>query len=100
MKAGRRQWAGLALRRHLVESQGVWDQPYLETCCRAALHRLHLCGTAGRPVGLVDDPCLVRLSAMGLCLKGPDGRFAITPDGTRRHADEILNQSAGSIRGA
>jgi len=74
----------------------MWDQPYLETCCRAALHRLHLSGAAGRPSGVADDPCLVRLTAMGLCLKRPDGRFAITPDGAARHAGEILRQSAGT----
>jgi hypothetical protein len=73
----------------------MWDQPYLETCCRAALHRLYLGGAAGRPSGVADDPCLVRLMAMGLCLKRPDGRFAITLEGTARHANEILGQSTG-----
>ncbi|MFL5287870.1 MAG: hypothetical protein ACJ8AW_44615 [Rhodopila sp.] len=73
----------------------MWNQPYLETCCRAALHRLHLCGITGRPAGLADDPCLARLMAMGLCLKRPDGRFAITPEGTARHATEIRRALAG-----
>jgi hypothetical protein len=72
----------------------MWIQPYLETCCRAALHRLHLCGAAGRPAGLADDPCLGRLTAMGLCRKRPDGRFVITPEGTARHATEILGTAA------
>ena len=44
----------------------VWNQPYLETCCRAALHRLYLSGPAGRPAGQMDEPCQYRLEAMGL----------------------------------
>jgi hypothetical protein len=74
----------------------MWKQPYLETCCRAALHRLHLCGAAGRPAGLADDPCLGRLTAMGLCRKRPDGRFVITPEGSARHATEILGEILGT----
>nr|WP_294505432.1 hypothetical protein [uncultured Rhodopila sp.] len=75
----------------------MWDQPYLETCCRSALHRLHLCGAAGRPAGLADDPCLIRLTDIGLCRRRPDGRFGITPEGTRRHAAEILNLRASGL---
>jgi hypothetical protein len=68
----------------------MWSQPYLETCCRAAMHRLHLCGDIGRPSGLADDPCLRRLSDMGLCHRREDGRFAITEAGQQRHAMEVM----------
>jgi hypothetical protein len=68
----------------------MWNQPYLETCCRAALHRLYLCGETGRPPGLMDGPCLERLSGMGLCGPKDGGRYAITAAGSRRHADEVL----------
>jgi hypothetical protein len=78
----------------------MWDQPYLETCCRSALHRLHLCGATGRPAGLADDPCLTRLATMGFCSQQADGRFVIGPDGTRRHADEILRVSGTNRRRA
>jgi len=67
----------------------MWDQPYLETCCRSALHRLLLCGDPGRPAGLKDGPCLERLSAMGLAQMRPDGRFEATEAGKARHALEI-----------
>ena len=70
----------------------MWDQPYLETCCRAALHRLHLAGLAGRPADLLDGGCLVRLAGMDLCHQRADGRFAITPDGRQRHAKEVLKR--------
>jgi hypothetical protein len=68
----------------------VWNQPYLETCCRAALHRLHLSGALGRPPGLLDQPCLTRLVEMDLCRVGPDGRFTLSPTGQQRHASEVL----------
>ena len=73
----------------------MWSQPYLETCCRAALHRLHLCADMGRPSGLADDPCLRRLSDMGLCHHQADGRFAITAVGQQRHATEVLRLPGG-----
>ena len=72
----------------------MWSQPYLETCCRAALHRLHLCAELGRPGGLADDPCLQRLSDMGLCRRRDDGRFEITGTGRQRHATEVLRLPA------
>jgi hypothetical protein len=72
----------------------MWDEPYLETCCRSALHRLVLCGEAGRPPGLKDGPCLDRLSGMGLARRRPDGRFAITDEGRERHGAEIARPSA------
>ncbi|HVY16153.1 MAG TPA: hypothetical protein VHB27_13090 [Rhodopila sp.] len=74
----------------------MWDQPYLETCCRAALHRLYLSGRSGRPAGQADDACLKRLAGMGLTTVDSDGRFRLTPDGDRRHAQEI---QAPAMRG-
>jgi hypothetical protein len=68
----------------------MWSQPYLETCCRSALHRVHLCSEQGRPAGLADDPCLQRLREMGLCHQRDDGRFEITRAGQQRHATEVL----------
>jgi hypothetical protein len=71
----------------------MWNQPYLETCCRAALHRLHLTKDAGRPGGLADDPCLIRLVGLGLCTSRPDGRYEISGAGAERHATEIAGRS-------
>jgi hypothetical protein len=71
----------------------VWSDPYLETCCRSALHRLLLCDAAGRPGGLKDGPCLARLAAMGLAAARTDGRYDITPAGRARHAREIARPS-------
>lgn len=68
----------------------MWNEPYLETCCRSALHRLTLVGPKGRPPGLADAPCLQRLSFMGLAVQRADGSFAITGEGVARHASEIL----------
>ena len=67
----------------------MYDQPYLETCCRSALHRLRLCGAVARPPGLKDGPCLVRLAVLGFARQRPDGRYQITPAGQARHASEI-----------
>ena len=67
----------------------MWDEPYLETCCRSALHRLLLCEDLGRPQGLRDQPCLERLGRMGLARIRADGRFEITPAGQVRHDQEI-----------
>lgn len=74
----------------------MWNEPYLETCCRSALHRLTLVGPHGRPCGLADEPCLHRLSAMGMAETRPDGRFAITAPGRERHATEILKRPAAA----
>ena len=68
----------------------MWNEPYLETCCRAALHRLRSAGAIGRPPGLKDGPCLARLSERGLAQVRPDGRYEVTPAGVARHASEIL----------
>jgi hypothetical protein len=67
----------------------MWDDPYLETCCRSALHRLTLCGAPGRPPGLKDGPCLERMAGMGLTRARADGRYEITETGRARHATEI-----------
>jgi hypothetical protein len=68
----------------------MWREPYLETCCRSALHRLILCGEAGRPAGLSDAPCLERLSALGLARQKSAARFEPTEAGILRHRTEIL----------
>jgi hypothetical protein len=69
----------------------MYNHPYLETCCRAALHRLFLAGQTGRAADHMDAPCLERLAEMGLSVR--DGsRFTLTPDGTQRHATEVLKQ--------
>lgn len=70
----------------------MWSEPYLETCCRSALHRLVLCGEIGRPAGLKDGPCLQRLAGMGLAQERPDGRYAITDAGNRRHESDVLKR--------
>jgi hypothetical protein len=77
----------------------MWNQPYLETCCRAALHRLSLSGACGRPPGLKDGPCLERLAGMGLTSQSRDGRYHLTQEGIARHASEVLGLAAtGSDR--
>ncbi len=70
----------------------MWHQPYLETCCRSALHRMVLSGENGRPPGLKDGPCLERLAAMGLAQQREDGRYEPTRAGIGRHAAEVLRQ--------
>ena len=72
----------------------MWNEPYLETCCRSALHRLTLVGPHGRPPGLKDGPCLNRLTGMGLAQTRADGRFEITDAGRDRHLLEILKKNA------
>lgn len=72
-----------------VKPGAMWDEPYLETCCRSALHRLTLVDAAGRPGGLKDGPCLERLAGMGLAAER-GGRFHITAAGRDRHRSEIM----------
>ncbi len=72
----------------------MWNQPYLETCCRSALHRVQLAGEQGRPGGLKDGPCLIRLATMGLVCERVDGRYEITTAGLTRHAQEIEKSAA------
>lgn len=67
----------------------MWNEPYLETCCRAALRRLLLAGPAGRPAEEKDGSCLARLADRGFAARRPDGRFAITAGGRARHCAEI-----------
>ncbi len=71
----------------------MWNEPYLETCCRSALHRLLLCGAAGRPdaqrAELKDARCLDRLRQLGLAEHG-DGHYRLTAAGQARHALEIM----------
>ncbi len=67
----------------------MWDETYLETCCRSALHRLMRSGETGRPPDLKDGPCLVRITQMGLAECRADGRYALTDAGSKRHAREI-----------
>lgn len=68
----------------------MWKEPYLETCCRAALHRLVLTADDGRPPGLKDGTCLARLTGMGFAIPRDDGRYAVTEAGRARHSSEIL----------
>ena len=72
----------------------MWDEPYLETCCRSALHRLLLVGASGRPGGYKDGPCLERLVGLGFACERVDGRFEATEAGTARHALEIAPTAA------
>jgi hypothetical protein len=73
----------------------VWNEPYLETCCRAALHRLVLSADDGRPPDLKDGPCLDRLTGLGLAAERPDGRYTLTEAGAARHASEIMRVGKG-----
>lgn len=70
----------------------MWNEPYLETCCRSALHRLALAGATGRPAGLKDGNCLARLAGMQLARQRDDGRYEITEVGTLRHTREVLKR--------
>ena len=72
----------------------MWDEPYLETCCRSALHRLMLVGSTGRPPGLKDGPCLVRLAGLGFACERVDGRYEVMDAGRARHAVEIAPAAA------
>lgn len=85
-----------ATRRRIAGA--MWNEPYLETCCRASLHRVVLAGALGRPAGLKDGPCLARLAGMGLVCQRTDGRYAITDAGLRRHATEILKRDRAVTR--
>lgn len=72
----------------------MWNEPYLETCCRSALHRVTLCGDTGRPDGMKDGPCLHRLATMGFVCEREDGRFSVTDAGVARHETEISRRRA------
>lgn len=76
----------------------MWDdEPYLETCCRSALHRLTLCDARGRPpvaelTVVKDARCLARLEGLGLAREDAAGRWHATAAGEARHRSEILRQ--------
>jgi len=75
----------------------MWHEPYLETCCRSALHRLVLSGAAGRPSGLKDGPCLRRLAGMGLARSRADARFEPTAEGRARHASDVARRPSAAL---
>ena len=68
-----------------AENRRSFDQPYLETCCRSALHRVLLAGDIGRPPAMKDGSCLDRLATLALAREREDGRFEITDEGRHRH---------------
>jgi hypothetical protein len=72
----------------------MWNEPYLETCCRSALHRLRLSGKAGRPTGYKDDPCLARLAGLGLAAARSDGRYELTSAGINWHGRVVQRRQA------
>lgn len=72
----------------------MWNEPYLETCCRSALHRLVLSSTTGRPADPKDLPCLQRLRGMGLACVRENGRFFPTDAGITRHETEVMHRPA------
>ncbi|NHO35977.1 hypothetical protein [Acetobacter fallax] len=72
----------------------MWNEPYLESCCRSALHRLCLAGTNGRPRMLRDEPCLDRLRRKGFACLSTDDRYQVTLSGEDRHRTEILVRKA------
>jgi hypothetical protein len=88
--AGTTLWAA---RKACGNRNRMWNEPYLETCCRSALHRLMLVAPHGRPTGLKDGPCLERLEAMGFARLRSDGRFEVTEAGAARHDSEILRKA-------
>ena len=88
-----RHRAGLPAHGRAAILPAMWNEPYLETCCRSALHRLLLCGEAGRPdahrAELKDARCLDRLGELGLAEHRGD-RYRITAAGEARHELEIM----------
>lgn len=70
----------------------TWDQPYLETCCRSALHRLFLAGGTGRPETSLDTGCLRRLETLGCARLAPHLGFVITEAGLTRHRRDVLGR--------
>lgn len=71
----------------------MWNEPYLETCCRSALHRLSLAGKAGRQRGLRDEPCLARLKRKGFACLSENDRYHLTPEGEKRHLTEVMRRA-------
>lgn len=72
----------------------MYDEPYLETCCRSALHRVALAEPHGRPAGEKDGRCLTRLAAMGLVCDDAGGLFQLTEAGADRHARDVLRRGS------
>jgi hypothetical protein len=74
----------------------MYDEPYLETCCRSALHRVFLAGAAGRRAEAEskDARCLARLEGLGLVARDAAGVFRLTPVGRARHQSEVLGGKA------
>jgi hypothetical protein len=73
----------------------MWNEPYMETCCRSALHRLKLSGGAGRPSGYKDGPCLVRLAGLGLARLRGEARYEMTSAGIDWHRQVIRWRKSG-----
>ncbi len=97
-KGGIRAGGGLRSALEAPNFRPMWSQPYLETCCRSALHRLLLCAAIGRPPGLKDGPCLERLAGMGLATQRADGRYSLTAAGHARHRTEIAGGGTAAER--
>lgn len=91
-KAGWSESGAIGKRGGTRYATAMWNEPYLETCCRSALHRLTLCGDVGRPAGLKDGGCLERLRELGFCAVQADGRYHVTPAGGARHRREVLGE--------
>jgi hypothetical protein len=72
----------------------MWNEPYLETCCRSALHRLRLSGNSGRPFGSKDDYCLARLASLGLAAARSDMRYEMTSAGANWHYQVIERRTS------
>jgi hypothetical protein len=72
----------------------MWNEPYLETCCRSALHRLKLSGKIGRPSGHKDGPCLMRLTELGLATARRDARYEVTSTGITCHSQVVQRRKA------
>jgi hypothetical protein len=72
----------------------MWNEPYLETCCRSALHRLQLSGKMGRPSGYKDGPCLARLADLGLATARADARYEMTSAGINCHRQVVQRRKA------
>jgi hypothetical protein len=72
----------------------MWDELYLETCCRSALHRLKLSGKIGRPSGHKDGPCLARLTDLGLATARSDARYEMTSAGINCHSQVVQRRNA------
>ena len=70
--------------------RGMWNEPYLETCCRAARHGLFRAGGDGGLGGVKDAPGLDRLERMGLARCNAGERFVATDAGLVRHAREVM----------